>query len=43
MLPDMPASARICNVARADNYFVMNALEPIQHTPAKSECNDPVS
>ena len=26
----------MCNVARADDYFVMNALEPIQHTPAKT-------
>jgi hypothetical protein len=34
-LPDIPDTARICNVARADNYFVFNALEPIQHTPAK--------
>lgn len=36
MLPDIPETARICNVARADDYFVMNALEPIQHTPAKT-------
>jgi hypothetical protein len=37
-LPDIPDGARICNVARAgkDGYFVMNALEPIQHTPAKT-------
>eukprot|EP00943_MAST-04B_sp_MAST-4B-sp1_P009419 g9419.t1 len=35
-LPDIPESARICNVARTDDYFVMNALEPIQHTPAKT-------
>jgi len=35
-LPDLPETARICNVARADDYFVMNALEPIQHTPAKT-------
>jgi len=35
-LPDLPDSARICNVARTDDYFVMNALEPIQHTPAKT-------
>jgi len=35
-LPDIPESARICNVARADNYFVMNALEPIKATPAKT-------
>lgn len=35
-LPDIPESARICNVARSDNYFIMNALEPIQHTPAKT-------
>lgn len=34
-LPDIPDTARICNIARADNYFVFNALEPIQHTPAK--------
>lgn len=44
-LPDIPATARICNVARAekDGYFVMNALEPIQHTPAKTApvlCHD---
>lgn len=36
MFADIPETARICNVARADNYFVMNALEPIQHTPAKT-------
>jgi len=38
MLGDIPAGARICNVARAGEhgYFVMNALEPIQHTPAKT-------
>ena len=38
MLGDVPVGARICNVARADEhgYFVMNALEPIQHTPAKT-------
>mmetsp|Transcript_15024 Transcript_15024/g.44638 ORF Transcript_15024/g.44638 Transcript_15024/m.44638 type:complete len:448 (-) Transcript_15024:173-1516(-) len=35
-LPDIPDTARICNVARADEYFVFNALEPIQHTPAKT-------
>ena len=35
-MPDIPDTARICNVARADDYFVMNALEPIQHTPAKT-------
>uniref|UniRef100_A0A7S3ESD9 Uncharacterized protein n=1 Tax=Haptolina ericina TaxID=156174 RepID=A0A7S3ESD9_9EUKA len=35
-LPDIPDTARVCNVARADDYFVMNALEPIQHTPAKT-------
>lgn len=36
MLPDIPDTARICNVARAEDYFVFNALEPIQHTPAKT-------
>ena len=37
-LPDVPDGARICNVARAekDGYFVMNALCPIPHTPAKT-------
>lgn len=35
-LPDIPDSARICNVAHAGNYFIFNALEPIQHTPAKT-------
>ena len=35
-LPDIPDTARICNVARSKKYFVMNALEPIQHTPAKT-------
>jgi len=35
-LPDIPYGARVCNVARADNYFVFNGLEPIQHTPAKT-------
>lgn len=38
MFADLPDTARICNVAHADDhgYFVMNALEPIQHTPAKT-------
>lgn len=36
MLPDIPDTARICNVARAEDYFVFNALEPIQHTPQKT-------
>lgn len=38
MFPDIPDGARICNVsfAEGENYFVMNALEPIQHTPAKT-------
>ena len=35
-LPDIPDSARICNVARTDDYFVMNALEPIRETPTKT-------
>eukprot|EP00041_Stephanoeca_diplocostata_P027916 m.779164 g.779164 ORF g.779164 m.779164 type:complete len:490 (+) comp23278_c0_seq1:16-1485(+) len=35
-LPDIPDTARICNVARADDYFVMNALEPISSSPAKT-------
>merc|ERR1712086_186650 len=35
-LPDIPDGARICNVARADDYFIMNALEPIQHSPART-------
>jgi hypothetical protein len=35
-LPDIPEQALICNVARADEYFVMNALEPIRCTPAKT-------
>jgi hypothetical protein len=35
-LPDIPAEALICNVARADDYFVMNALEPVRCTPAKT-------
>lgn len=44
-MPDIPATARICNVARAEKHglFVMNALEPIQHTPAKTApvfCHD---
>lgn len=38
MMPDIPETARICNVAHAadDKWFIMNALEPIQHTPAKT-------
>mmetsp|Transcript_36374 Transcript_36374/g.72396 ORF Transcript_36374/g.72396 Transcript_36374/m.72396 type:complete len:141 (-) Transcript_36374:231-653(-) len=35
-LPDIPDGARICNVARSDQFFVMNALEPIRHTPART-------
>lgn len=35
-LPDIPDTARICNVARAHDYFVFNALEPIRHTPART-------
>ena len=37
-MPDLPHNARICNVAYAGDhkYFVMNALEPIRHTPAKT-------
>ena len=37
-LPDIPDGARICNVSRAERegWFVMNALEPIRHTPAKT-------
>jgi len=39
-LPNIPDTARICNVARAEDhgYFVMNALEPIQHHPPKTAC-----
>jgi hypothetical protein len=36
IMPDIPDGARICNVSRADDYFVMNALEPIQHTPGRT-------
>jgi len=38
LMPDIPDKARICNVAYADDhqYFVMNALEPIQHQPHKT-------
>jgi hypothetical protein len=36
MLPDIPDTARICNLARADDFFVMNALAPIEHTPGKT-------
>ena len=35
-LPDVPDGARICNVARSERYFVMNALEPLRHTPART-------
>lgn len=37
-LPDIPDGARICNVSRAERegWYVMNALEPIRHTPAKT-------
>eukprot|EP00039_Didymoeca_costata_P020281 m.340729 g.340729 ORF g.340729 m.340729 type:complete len:435 (-) comp19489_c0_seq1:69-1373(-) len=35
-LPDIPYTARICNVARADNYFVMNELAPITSHPSKT-------
>lgn len=35
-VPDIPSGARICNVARSDRYFVMNALEPLRHTPART-------
>jgi hypothetical protein len=35
-LPDIPDGARICNLAHTGNYYVMNALEPIPGTPAKT-------
>ena len=28
-MPDIPAKSRICNIAHAEKYFVMNALEPL--------------
>jgi len=37
-LPNIPDEARICNIARAteNNYFIMNALQPIPHSPPKT-------
>ena len=37
-MPDIPDTARICNIARAEAHdmFVFNALEPIQHTPGRT-------
>ncbi len=36
IMPDIPDGARICNLAKADDYYVMNALEPIGGLPAKT-------
>jgi hypothetical protein len=34
--PDIPSGALICNVSRADNFFVFNALSPIESNPTRS-------
>ena len=34
--PEIPDGSLICNVARADNFFVFNALSPIETNPTRS-------